>query len=163
MELNDSLDAVAPLRSTPRLIGQPACVKVLIDGNVVAKTLRRGKQGVQFDQLDRLFFSLAALCRIDRFQYGASFSVTFGMRLKTASDARESTACSKSQSSCTSVSTPLPLSGSDSTLTTCGKYALDAVRISRRLGRLQSSVLRPSHGRAPRHVPNGFISSSVAS
>ena len=68
MELNHSLDAVAALGMTPCVIGQPASVKVLIDGHVIAKALGRGEQGVQFDLLDGFLFSLAALGSTDRFK-----------------------------------------------------------------------------------------------
>src|SRR6266481_6239875 len=61
MKLNYSLNAVATLAMTPRVIRQPASVKVLIYGHVIAKALRRGKQSVQFRLLDGFFFSFAAL------------------------------------------------------------------------------------------------------
>ena len=58
----------------------------------------------------------------------------------------------------TASSSCVPCSGSESALITCGKYAFAAVRMSSRLGRPHCSWLpAPSHGRAPRHEPSGFI------
>jgi hypothetical protein len=65
MELNHGLDAAAPFGMTPGVVRQPASMKVLIHGHVVAEALRRRKQGVELDLLDRLFISLAALGRAD--------------------------------------------------------------------------------------------------
>jgi hypothetical protein len=42
----DSDPPPAPARRTPNTIGQPACVKVEIDGHIVAETLRRGADRV---------------------------------------------------------------------------------------------------------------------
>jgi hypothetical protein len=67
MELNHSFDAVAPFGPTPCVIRQPASMKVLINGHVVAKTLRRGKQGIQFNLLDGLLFSPATLNGVNSF------------------------------------------------------------------------------------------------
>jgi hypothetical protein len=42
---------------TPGVIRQSAGMKVLINGHVIAETLRRGKQGIQFNLLDGPLFS----------------------------------------------------------------------------------------------------------
>jgi len=91
-------------------------------------------------------------------------AATPGNRFTISRLAASVTICSCCHRSSTASSTSVPRSGKERTLSTCGNQAFDAVRISSRLGRLQSSpAWRPSHGRAPLQVPRRRLDISVAS
>jgi len=66
VELNYGLDAVAAHGVAPSPIGQAAGMKVGIDRHVVAKALRSGKEGLQFDLLGGSLVSPAVLDFADR-------------------------------------------------------------------------------------------------
>ena len=65
MELNYGLDAVATVGAAPSSLGQPASVKVWIDGNVITKALGRSEQRLQFDLLYGSLAFLAASYLVD--------------------------------------------------------------------------------------------------
>ncbi len=77
---------------------------------------------------------------------------------------RLSTASRFSQAAVTAALMVSSRSGSEMTLMSCGKYALLAVRISRRFGSPHGSlVYGPSQGREPSQTPSGCFWRSVAS
>ena len=93
MKLDDGRYAVKALGAPPDSVGEPASMEIRIDGYVVAKAVG----------------------------HGASLSAILGFFFMNARSLALSTICKSSQSFLTAVSTAVPLSGSERTVTTWGK------------------------------------------
>jgi len=126
VKLDHRLDSGEALGVAPGSIRQPARVEVGVHRHVVTKTLGRGEQGSSstcFTGLSAAFPLLTSriTARISLSANGASLCVIFGFFFRKARSAASDTIWRSSQSSLTAVSTAVPRSGSDNTLTTCGK------------------------------------------
>src|SRR3990172_4985521 len=69
MELDYSLDPFIAFRAAPSSLGQTACVEVRIHWDVVAESLRCGKQRIELHLFQGPLCCLAALARSDRGQH----------------------------------------------------------------------------------------------